>query len=87
MIEEDVALSKRWQFYYGVKLVRGAYMEQERERAEEMGYSSPIHDTKEDTDSCYNGNITRLLCEAKGGRVSLMVASHNEESASHAVRE
>jgi proline dehydrogenase len=87
VIEEDVALSKRWQFYYGVKLVRGAYMEQERERAEEMGYSSPIHDTKEDTDSCYNGNITRLLREAKGGRVSLMVASHNEESASHAVRE
>ena len=87
MIEEDIALSKQRRFYYGVKLVRGAYMEQERQRAVEMDYPSPIHDTKEETDQCYNRNISRLLCEAQRSPVYLMVASHNENSANHAVSE
>ena len=34
--------SQKEGYVLGVKLVRGAYMEKERDRAEEMGYSSPI---------------------------------------------
>lgn len=34
--------------------VRGAYMVLERQRAREMGYPSPIHETKDDTHANYN---------------------------------
>ena len=41
-------------YLLGVKLVRGAYMEKERKRAEEFGIASPIHHTKQATDNDYN---------------------------------
>ena len=41
-------------YILGAKLVRGAYMEKERERAAEMGYPSPIHPSKEATDHAYD---------------------------------
>ncbi len=41
-------------YILGAKLVRGAYMEKERKRAEERGYPSPIQDSREDTDRDYN---------------------------------
>ena len=62
-------------------------MEQERDRAKEMKLDDPIFPTKEDTDRCYHSIVSRLMEEAKDGRVSFMVASHNEESARHAVAE
>jgi proline dehydrogenase len=46
--------SKRENFWFGAKLVRGAYMVAERARAVEMGYPSPIHDTIEDTHANYD---------------------------------
>ncbi|MBK7477892.1 MAG: proline dehydrogenase family protein [Haliscomenobacter sp.] len=45
-----------WQEGYpiGAKLVRGAYLEKERNRAEAMGHPSPIQSDKEATDRDYN---------------------------------
>ena len=86
-MEEELSLAKRHGSYYGVKLVRGAYMEQERDRAKEMEYPDPIQPTKEDTDSCYNSTVSRLMEEATAGRVSFMVASHNKQTAMHTVTE
>jgi proline dehydrogenase len=61
-----------------VKLVRGAYMEKERARASEMGYPSPIHPTKEDTDADYNAAIEYCLKHVE--TMAFVAATHNEES-------
>ena len=85
---EDIALARRYNFHYGVKLVRGAYLEQERSRAVSMGYEDPIHPTKEATDNCYHKAISYLIEEvSKSDKCNVMVASHNEESVRHAVKE
>jgi proline dehydrogenase len=65
-------------FRVGAKLVRGAYMEKERARAKEMGYQSPIQNTKADTDRDYNEAVT--LCMKHLDKVFLVVATHNEYS-------
>lgn len=63
---------------YGVKLVRGAYMEKERERAEENGYPSPIHVNKEATDACFNKCLRYIVKNLED--FSLCMGTHNEES-------
>ena len=65
-------------YLFGIKLVRGAYMEKERKRAAEMGYPSPIHETKADTDRAYDEAVS--LCVENVERVSVCVATHNETS-------
>lgn len=65
-------------FYLGVKLVRGAYMEKERERAEEMKYPSPIHDTKKEVDDDYNSSLQ--LCMRHLDRMGICAGTHNEDS-------
>lgn len=66
-------------YLLGAKLVRGAYMEKERERAEEMGYPSPIQPTKEATDLNYNEGIK--FCVENYEKIASCNASHNNESA------
>ena len=65
-------------YFIGAKLVRGAYMEKERDRAEQMGYVSPIQPTKEATDNAFNEAV--LFCLENRERISMMCGSHNEYS-------
>ncbi|AXY78244.1 proline dehydrogenase [Paraflavitalea soli] len=65
-------------FILGAKLVRGAYMEKERKRAEEKGYPSPIQPGKEASDRDYNSAVE--FCIEHLDKISLIVASHNEYS-------
>ncbi len=65
-------------FYVGMKLVRGAYMEKERERAEEMGYTDPICATKEATDKMFNDVMKYMFDNID--RMAIYVGTHNEES-------
>ncbi len=65
-------------FHLGAKLVRGAYMEIERERAEEKGYPSPIHPNKKATDEAYDEAI--LFCLDHLDRIALMAGTHNDAS-------
>jgi len=65
-------------YCYAVKMVRGAYMEQERARAEDMNYPSPIHDTKKDSDNCYNEGLH--FCAQHHKQISFCAGTHNEES-------
>ncbi len=63
---------------YGIKLVRGAYMEKERIRAEEMSYPSPIQPNKEACDRDYDLALDYIL--DKINYFSLVAGTHNEES-------
>jgi len=65
-------------YYLAVKLVRGAYMEKERERAMQDGYPSPIHQTKEATDKAYNEAL--LYCLENIETISFVAGTHNENS-------
>jgi proline dehydrogenase len=65
-------------FILGVKIVRGAYMEKERQRAETMAYPSPIQPNKEASD--HDFNLALRYCLENIRQVSLIVASHNEYS-------
>uniref|UniRef100_A0A8C0HD31 Proline dehydrogenase n=1 Tax=Chelonoidis abingdonii TaxID=106734 RepID=A0A8C0HD31_CHEAB len=84
----DVALAERRGFCFGVKLVRGAYLEQERRLERQGGYPDPLHPTWEATNHSYQRCLDLLLelVARDGQRCQLIVASHNETSVSHAVR-
>jgi proline dehydrogenase len=71
-------LAKKENFKYGVKIVRGAYMEKERARAEKLGYASPINATKKDSDHCFNEAL-KLAC-AQIEHCAIVAGTHNEES-------
>lgn len=65
-------------FQLGVKLVRGAYMEKERERAKKMAYNSPICSTKAETDKSFNSAVE--ICIKNIDIIELFCGTHNEDS-------
>jgi len=65
-------------FYIGVKLVRGAYLEKERERAAEKGYADPIQPNKASTDADYDAATSLVM--SRLDRVWMCVGTHNEAS-------
>jgi proline dehydrogenase len=80
-LEEVTSLlqrARREEWVPGIKLVRGAYMEKERARAARLGYESPIHNSKQDTDKAYNAALKLLL--AKDSNAYLCAGTHNSES-------
>jgi proline dehydrogenase len=70
--------ARRVGYFYGVKLVRGAYMEKERERAAKMGYQSPIQPDKQASDRDYDQALR--FCLDHIDFISLCAGSHNENS-------
>ena len=77
-LKADFYLAETDGFYLGAKLVRGAYMEIERERAKEHGYPSPIQPNKEACDRDYNDSI--IFCLDHLDRIAFMAGTHNEKS-------
>ena len=77
-LHKCLKISKESNISCGVKLVRGAYMEKERKRAEENGYPSPIHIDKKATDKDYNAALDFILENISF--FSLVAGTHNEES-------
>jgi proline dehydrogenase len=73
------AKAKEKGYIYAVKLVRGAYMEKERERAEEMGYPSPIQPDKDATDRDYDAAVEYCLDNIDS--LAFVAGTHNEKSA------
>lgn len=70
--------ARREGFILGVKMVRGAYMEKERERAKSRNYPDPIWPDKTSTDQAFNNGL--IYCMEQGQLVQLVCGSHNEIS-------
>ncbi len=76
--------AKQGDYLLGVKLVRGAYMEKERERASEKGYSSPIQPDKKSTDKDYNLALKYMMQYID--EIAICAGTHNEESSALLVK-
>ncbi len=77
-LKDSLEAAELRNFILGVKLVRGAYMEKERKRAQAMGYASPIQPGKSSTDHDYNAALE--FCVDHVDTIATIVASHNEYS-------
>lgn len=62
----------------GFKIVRGAYLEKENERAIEKGYKTPICESKKATDDNFNEIMTYIMDNLTD--IELFVGTHNESS-------
>lgn len=71
-------LARKENFFSGIKLVRGAYMEKENKRANEAGYKSPIHISKQKTDFDFNRAVS--ICLENIDIITLCAGTHNEAS-------
>lgn len=74
----------RGNYHLGLKLVRGAYMEKERERAAEKGYPSPIQPDHAATNHDYDAALT--YCIDHFGEIAICAGTHNEESSHLLIR-
>jgi len=71
-------------YHLGVKLVRGAYMEKERERAAEKGYLDPVQPDKEACDRDYDAALE--FCMEHLEKMALVAGTHNEKSTLYLAR-
>lgn len=83
-LKDALELAKKEGFIYAVKIVRGAYMEKERERASRMGYASPIQPDKASTDTDYNAALTLILNHLN--HMAVVIGTHNENSVALAAK-
>jgi proline dehydrogenase len=69
--------------YSAFKLVRGAYLEKERERAAQKGCLSPVYPDKQSTDDAFD--VAVRFCLEQHEDVAVCIGTHNELSCSKAV--
>ncbi|CAH0714000.1 unnamed protein product, partial [Brenthis ino] len=88
-IVTDLEQAQRQNFYWGAKLVRGAYIEQERARAAAMGYEDPTCESVDATTASFHRCLKEILGRVKNeqkDRLGIMVASHNEDTVRYAIQ-
>lgn len=82
-IRSDLERSRKGNYHFAAKLVRGAYLNYERKMAEEKGYTSPVFDTIQETHDSYNQAVRDILKYREEHGLSgleIMCATHNQES-------
>jgi proline dehydrogenase len=75
--------SLRNKYKPGFKLVRGAYLEKENARAQQLNYESPIHKSKKDTDEMFDQAVEFALHED----IAVLIGTHNQISIEKAILE
>ncbi|GAB2549555.1 proline dehydrogenase family protein [Rufibacter soli] len=78
VIKRDYERALKHGYYFGAKLVRGAYMEKEARVAQENGYPNPINPTKQATDDLYDETLR--FCVEHIDRIAICAGTHNEHS-------
>lgn len=78
-LAKEIAVARENSIHYGIKLVRGAYMEKERDRAAQKGYPSPIQPDKAACDNDFNAALELIVENID--TLALCAGSHNEQSA------
>jgi proline dehydrogenase len=77
-LKEHISVAQQQGYFFGAKIVRGAYMETERRKATEGGYQDPIQPNKKATDLDYDKAL--MLCLDNIHLVSFCAGTHNEAS-------
>lgn len=88
-LKHDLAQAEKYNYVFAAKLVRGAYMEQERRLAQEHGYEDPINPSFEATSKMYHScldEVLKTIVKRESGQVRIMVASHNEDTIRYAIQ-
>ncbi|XP_055339437.1 proline dehydrogenase 1, mitochondrial-like [Paramacrobiotus metropolitanus] len=80
-------LSRQEGFLFGAKVVRGAYIVLERERAQSLGYPDPINPDFETTSRMYEKVVSAILEDMlqRPGKANIVIAGHNEHTVRWAI--
>jgi proline dehydrogenase len=77
-LKKALADAEAQDYWLGAKVVRGAYMEKERARAEEKGYPDPIQPDKASSDRDFD--LAIAFCVENHHRTAICAGTHNEQS-------
>ena len=84
-LKKCYADAENYKYFLGLKLVRGAYMEKERARAEKLAYVSPIQKNKASTDKDYDLAVS--FCVEHINRIYFCAGTHNEDSSTKLIKQ
>ncbi|CAF2584732.1 unnamed protein product [Rotaria sp. Silwood2] len=88
-VRHDLAQAEKYNYVFAAKLVRGAYMDRERQLAQQYGYEDPINVNFEATSKMYHACFDEVLKSAvkrNPDQIRVMVASHNEDTIRYAIK-
>ncbi|CAF1543467.1 unnamed protein product [Rotaria magnacalcarata] len=88
-VKHDLSQAEHHNYTFAAKLVRGAYMEQERRLAQEYGYEDRINTDFEATSKMYRAcldEVFKRFNKRHTDQVRVMVASHNEDTIRYAIQ-
>jgi proline dehydrogenase len=93
ILKNDLERSIKENFLFGAKLVRGAYLVQERRLAQQNSYEDPVNPTYEATTQQYHNSLLYCIEKMKEqnnknlfNTINIMVASHNEDTIRFALK-
>jgi len=80
-LNTDMERARRGGYFFSCKLVRGAYLDLERQHAKDHGLEDPTNGTIDETHKCYNNAVVDVISAiGRGEKVEVMVATHNQQS-------
>lgn len=80
-LKTSLKQARQGKYLLGAKVVRGAYVEKERSRSQDLSYADPINPDKNITDQMYNQATG--FCLENLDSLALFAGTHNEQSCYH----